>query len=90
MNFEWNEDKAAANRRKHGVAFEEAATVFADELSLTGRDPDHSTGEHRFITFGLSADGRILAVSHAERRGTIRLISARVATRAERKLYEEG
>ena len=89
MNFEWDEAKAAANLRKHKVTFEEASTIFADELSLTGRDPDHSLGEHRFITFGLSAGNRILAVSHAERGDAIRIISARPATRMERKMYEE-
>ncbi len=90
MNFEWDEATAVSNSRKHGVSFEEATTVFVDDLSLTGRDPDHSQGERRFVTFGLSADGRVLAVSHTERHGTIRIISARPATRAERKLYEEG
>lgn len=90
MNFEWDDTKAVANLTKHGVSFDEGTTVFADGLSLTGRDPDHSLGEHRFVTFGLSADGRILAVSHAERRGTIRLISVRLATKVERKLYEDG
>jgi uncharacterized DUF497 family protein len=90
MNFEWDEAKAAANCRKHKVTFEEASTIFDDELSLTGRDPDHSVGEHRFITFGVSAADRILAVSYAERGGVIRIISARFATRMERKMYEEG
>lgn len=90
MNFEWEETKAAANLRKHKVSFEEASTVFEDDLSLTGRDPDHSLGEHRFITFGLSAANRILAVSHTERSGKIRIISARPATRVERKIYEKS
>lgn len=90
MYFEWEETKAAANLAKHKVAFEEAATVFEDDLSLTGRDPDHSVGEHRYVTFGLSAKKRILLVAHTERGGKIRIISARLATRAERKLYEEG
>ncbi len=89
MNFEWDEAKAAANFRKHKVTFEEASTIFEDDLSLTGHDPDHSLGEHRFITFGLSAANRILAVSHAERGDVIRIISARFATRMERKMYEE-
>ena len=89
MNFEWEETKAKANLRKHKVSFEEAATVFEDNLSLTGRDPDHSVGEHRLITFGLSAEHRVLAVSHAERGNKIRIISARPATRVERKIYEE-
>lgn len=89
MNFEWDEAKAEANFRKHKVTFEEASTIFQDDLSLTGRDPDHSLGEHRFITFGLSAANRILAVSYAERGDVIRIISARFATRKERKMYEE-
>ena len=89
MNFEWDEAKAAANFRKHKVTFEEASTIFDEGLSFTGRDPDHSVGEHRFITFGLSAANRILAVSHAERGDVIRIISARPATRMERKMYEE-
>ena len=89
MNFEWDEAKAAANFRKHKVTFEEASTIFEDDLSLTGRDLDHSVGEHRFITFGVSAANRILAVSHAERGDVIRIISARFATRMERKMYEE-
>ncbi len=90
MNFEWEETKAAANLRKHKVSFEEASTVFEDDLSLTGRDPDHSVGEYRFVTFGLSAANRVLAVSHTERSGKIRIISARPATRAERRIYEKG
>lgn len=90
MKFEWEEYKATANVRKHKVSFEEAATVFEDDLSLTGRDPDHSVGEHRFITFGLSSNKRVLLVAHTERSGKIRIISARPATRAERKIYEEG
>ena len=89
MNFEWDEAKAAANLRKHKATFEEASTVFADDLSLTGRDPDHSVGEQRFITFRLSAAKRILAVSHADSGDVIRIISARLATRMERKMYEE-
>lgn len=89
MNFEWDEAKAATNFRKHKVTFEEASTIFEDDLSLTGRDPDHSVGEQRFITFGLSAENRILAVSHAERGDAIRIVSARPATRMERKMYEE-
>jgi len=90
MKFEWDEDKAAANFRKHGTSFEEASTAFADELSLTGDDPDHSRGEHRLITFGVSSAGRLLVISHTERAKHIRIISARPATRAERKLYEEA
>ena len=90
MKFEWDEAKAAANPRKHGVSFAEASTAFADELSLTGDDPDHSRGERRLITFGVSSAGRLLVVSHTERAGHIRIISDRPATRAERKFYEDA
>lgn len=90
MNFAWDPRKAAANLRKHGIAFEEAATVFRDTLSVTGSDPDHSVGERRFITFGLANTGRLIVVSHTDDGPTIRIISARPATRQERKLYEEA
>jgi len=75
---------------KQGVSFEEAATVFRDTISATGADPDHSVGEERFITFGVSTSGRLLVVAHTERGDTIRIISARPATPGERKIYEEG
>jgi uncharacterized DUF497 family protein len=90
MRFDWDPRKAAANLRKHSVSFEEASTVFADDYSLTGADPDHSVGEERFITFGMSQSGRLLVVSHTEQGDTIRIFSARRAMRSERKLYEEG
>jgi len=90
MNFAWDPKKAAANLRKHGVAFEEATTVFRDALSVSGFDPDHSVGERRFITFGVSNIGRLVVVSHNDEGSTIRIISARLATRRERKIYEEG
>lgn len=90
MNFEWDPLKAAANVRKHGVMFDEAATVFLDQLAVSGSDPDHSVGESRYITFGTSSLGRLLAVSHTHRSGAIRIISARRVTRSERKIYEEG
>ena len=90
MQFEWDPAKAEANLTKHGVSFEEAASAFEDPLSATGADPDHSIREARFLTFGLSSCGRVLVVSHADRRGSIRIISARPATRSERRLYEEG
>ena len=90
MRFEWDSDKAVANLKKHGVSFEEAVSVFFDVLSATGRDPDHSLTERRFMIFGLSFAGRLLAVSHTDRGQRIRIISARIATRAERKLYEKG
>jgi uncharacterized protein len=88
-HFEWDARKAAANVRKHGVSFEEASSVFFDPLSATGDDPDYSRQERRFVTFGSSSTGRLLVVAHAERAGAIRIISARPATRAERKIYEE-
>jgi uncharacterized DUF497 family protein len=88
MEFEWDEDKA--NERKHGVDFTEAMTVFADPLSLTGYDPDHSDNEDRYLTMGYSDEGRLLIVSHTDRGEAIRIISAREASRAERKDYEDG
>jgi uncharacterized protein len=90
MEFEWDPTKAAGNVRKHGVTFDEAATVFLDELAVSGSDPDHSVRESRYITFGMSSLGRLLAVSHTYRPGGMRIISARRVTRAERKIYEEG
>ena len=90
LRFEWDTDKAAANVKKHKVSFEEASTVLADPLAITGADPDHSVGEVRWITFGLSNRQRLLTVSHTEEGDIIRIISARAATRPERRLYEEG
>lgn len=90
MKFEWDPSKAAANLAKHGISFDEGATVFLDQLAVSGPDPDHSVAESRYITFGQSSLGRLLVVSHTYRPGSIRLISARRVTRAERKLYEEG
>jgi uncharacterized DUF497 family protein len=90
IEFEWDAAKAVANLRKHGVAFEEAASAFADPLSLTVRDPLHSQGEGRFVLLGRSHAGRLLVVVHAERGASIRVISARTAMRKERKTYEEG
>lgn len=90
MRFEWDVRKASPNAFKHGVTFNEATTVFADGLSVTGRDLDHSDGEARYLTFGVSTAGRILAVSHTDRHGFIRIISAREATRREKRIYEEG
>ncbi|HEX6901965.1 MAG TPA: BrnT family toxin [Thermoanaerobaculia bacterium] len=90
MEFEWDPGKAAENLRKHRVSFEEGTSVFGDPLALTFNDPDHSVGERRSLTFGLSFAGRLLVISHTGRRAKIRLISARTATRHERKIYEEG
>ena len=90
MIFEWDEAKAASNLRKHKVSFGEASTVFADDLALVGRDPDHSIEEHRYITFGMSNKNRLLVVAHTDRGSKIRIISARLATRAERNIYEDN
>jgi uncharacterized DUF497 family protein len=89
-NFEWDEVKGEANRKKHRVSFDEAATVFADPLSITIPDPDHSADEQRFVDIGTSNRGRLLVVIYTERGATIRIISCRSATRSERRLYEEG
>jgi uncharacterized DUF497 family protein len=88
--LEWDDKKAAANAKKHGVTFQEAATVLEHVLSITFRDPDHSVEEFRFITIGLASTGRILMVAHTDRGEAVRLISARPATRSERLFYEEG
>lgn len=88
--FEWDPRKAAENVRKHGVSFEEASTVFTDPLSMLRADPDHSLGEQRFLLLGMSTGGTLLVVSFGERPPWTRLISARPATRHERKDYGEG
>ena len=90
QRFEWDETKAAANVRKHRIPFEEAASIFEDPLAYTFGDPDHSLGEHRLLTFGLSSLGRLLVVAHAERGRAIRIISARRANRHERGIYEQS
>ncbi|MGQ0634736.1 MAG: BrnT family toxin [Planctomycetaceae bacterium] len=89
LNFEWDRDKARTNSRKHGVSFEEATTVLADPLALTISDPVHSDHEDRFVTLGESNRRRLLVVCYVERNDTIRIISARLASRNERKQYEE-
>ena len=90
MRFEWDENKAASNLSKHGVSFEEAKTVFDDQLYVDFYDPDHSDEEQRYLIVGESNRGRLLIVAYTERGGLIRLISARVVTRSEREVYEEG
>ncbi len=90
MRIEWDPKKARSNLRKHKVSFEEAATAVSDPMATTGLDPDHSVIEDRYITFGISARGRLLVVAHAEEHETIRITSARRARKGERKLYEEG
>lgn len=99
LRFKWDLAKAATNLAGHGVAFDEASTVFADPLSASFLDPRHSLGEERFVTVGLSHLGRVLIVMHTERRNpdestdesdVVRIISARKTTRRERSAYEEG
>ncbi len=90
MEFEWHPDKAALNLEKHSVSFQEAASVFNDPLSVTFPDPDHSIGESRYIIIGSSRFGQLLVVSHTNRREKVRIITARKATRQERRFYEEG
>ena len=88
-NFEWDPEKAKENLEKHDVSFAEASTAFADLLSMNMPDPDHSEGEHRFIVMGMSDRYRLLVVSYTDRPPRTRIISARLATRSERKQYEE-
>jgi len=88
--YEWDPAKSAANVKKHRISFEEAASVFLDADALTFWDPDHSDEEEREITIGRSARRRVLFLAHAARDGRIRIISARRATRQERRQYEEG
>ena len=89
MEFVWDEDKAATNRAKHGVSFEDAKTVFYDPLYIDFYDPDHSDEENRYIIVRESRAGRLLIVAYTERDDLIRLISAREATQGEREAYEE-
>jgi uncharacterized DUF497 family protein len=89
IDFEWDKNKADINTRKHGVSFEEARTVFSDPFELTISDPDHSVGEHRFLSIGRSERNRLIIVSYTERQpNEIRIISARVASKHERQHYE--
>ena len=90
MEFEWDEKKAASNKKKHGVSFYEASTVFGDSLAFTFEDPDHSLHEKRHLTFGMSVSRRLLVVAHTSRAAKTRIISARPATRYEREIYEES
>ena len=90
MKFKWDSQKADSNLKKHGVSFQEAASVLGDTLSITYYDPDHSVREHRFITVGMSQSGRVLIVAHTDRGDDVRIISARKAIRKEQGYYEEG
>jgi uncharacterized DUF497 family protein len=88
MQFEWDFEKARLNLKKHGVSFDEAATAFYDPLSATFDDPDHSEGEHRLITVGVSSQDRLLVIAHTERGSAVRIITARLTTAHERKKHE--
>jgi uncharacterized DUF497 family protein len=90
MDFEWNPRKEEINRKKHNIFFNEASSVFGDTLSITYPDPDHSTQEERFIIIGLSCKHRVLVISYTYRSETIRIITARVATKREKRFYEYG
>ena len=87
-SFEWDPKKAASNLKDHGVFFDEAATVFGDIVAMNMPDPDHSEGEQRFLVLGMSRASRLVVVSYAERPPRTRIISARLATRQERRKYE--
>jgi len=88
MRFEWNREKAVENFKKHGISFDEAVSIFFDPLAATFDDPDHSLGERRLITIGYSSQDRLVVVCHTERKGSVRLISARRATKREKKRHE--
>lgn len=90
MEFEWNPDKAALNFEKHGISFQEAATVFNDNLSVTFPDLAHSIAESRYVIIGVSRFGQLLVIAHTERGEKVRIISARKATLQEKRFYEEG
>jgi uncharacterized DUF497 family protein len=90
MEFEWDNRKDASNLKKHGVTFREAASVFGDPLATTFDDPDHSISEHRLLTFGVTRTGKWVIVSHTERNGSMRIISARLMQKHERAIYEQS
>ncbi len=88
--FEWDEVKAKANLKKHKVSFEEGKSIFNDAFLFTFPDDKHSENEERYVDVGLSANGRILVLTHTERQGKIRIVNCRKATPRERSFYEEG
>ena len=88
--FEWDDKKAETNLQKHAISFEEASTAFGDDLSLTIEDPLHSQDENRYILIGQSIRARTFVVEKKEKTNSIRIISARKATKKERKFYEES
>jgi uncharacterized protein len=89
IDFEWDTTKAESNIQKHGMSFDEASTVFSDPFELTISDPDHSIGEYRFLSIGRSERNRLVVVFFTERQpNAIRIISARLASKSERQIYE--
>lgn len=90
LTFEWDEEKAKENLKKHKVGFDEGKTIFNDPISITIHDPQHSIGEYRYVDIGRSSKGRILVVVYTERGSNIRIINCRKANKSERKIYEEG
>jgi uncharacterized DUF497 family protein len=90
ITFEWDAAKARANAERHGVTFEEAITAFGDPLSSTIPDPDHSQDEEQCVLLGFSSRRRLLVVVHTDRGDTIRIISARLASKREKRSYEES
>lgn len=90
MEFEWDAAKAKINLQKHRLSFHEACTVFGDPLATTFPDPDHSVGEHRYITIGATETGDLIVAAHVNRGRKVRIINARPATRRERRFYEQG
>lgn len=90
LHFEWDEEKAKASLKKHGVGFDEATTVFTDPFSITIHDPDHSADEQRYIDIGSSDKGRVLVVVYTERGSNKRIVSCRKAAPSERTRYEEN
>ncbi|HHT9105053.1 MAG TPA: BrnT family toxin [Candidatus Wujingus californicus] len=90
LTFEWDEEKAKENLRKHKIDFTEAKTIFNDPFSITITDPEHSIGEYRYVDIGQSSKGQILVIVYTDRMSNIRIISCRKATKSERRIYEEG
>ena len=90
LQFEWNQEKAQRNLKKHQVSFEEASTIFDDPLFITFLDEEHSLDEDRYITIGFSGNNHLLLVAHTDRQGKIRILSARKATKYEQQFYEQG
>jgi uncharacterized DUF497 family protein len=88
MKFEWDAGKAESNEHKHGVSFQEAVTIFNDRMAITFDDPPHSDSEPRFLTIGYSSAGRLLVVYHVDRKGQVRIVGARDATKSERNNHE--